>query len=280
MTAPPAATTGAGAGVTASTGRAIDEDARRLVQRVCPIVHRIGGAWFFTPQAAAAGADIGVTDPFALYAAGRGGVVGDGDPAVAATTFAFFPPAIVIAKYQEGTATRPAPQVAAAYAAGLAAWGDEVFADFAGAARLAELARIVADGVQHPMGLPLFVGWRDMPAPNDAPAALAMAMHVLRELRGDLHIHATVAYRLTPIEAILGKDGPERAQELFYPEPYPDPDTYTSRRHAAEELTDTLCADAYSALAGPERQEMAYLVDQAAHALTEWTLAGSGSPRN
>lgn len=271
-------TPGQGTTVTATTGRVLDEDALVLVRRVCPTVHRIGGAWFFTPQARAAGAAIGVDDPFALYAAGRGGVVGNGDPAVAATTFAFFPPAIVIDKYQQATAIAPATDVASAYARGLADWGNSVFAGFAGAARLTQLARAVADEVTHPMGMPLFVGWRNMPDPEDTPAAsMALAMHVLRELRGDLHIHAAVAYRLSPIEAILGKDGPERAKELFYSEPYPDPETYMGRRAAAEQLTDALCADVYAVLTPTERDDMSTLIDEAALVLTAHQGAASSN---
>ncbi len=61
-------------------------------------MHRLGGAWFFAETVQRVGANAGLTDRFALYAAGRGGVLGDCDPAVVASAFAFFPPQAVIAK--------------------------------------------------------------------------------------------------------------------------------------------------------------------------------------
>ena len=86
---------------------------------------------------------------------------------------------------------------------------------------------------------------------------------LLRELRGDLHIHAASALRLTPLEAILGKDGPARAHELFYPEPYPNPETFMNRRRDAEELTDALCADFYAVLAPDEAHQLLDLLRKA-----------------
>ena len=185
-----------------------------------PLVHRLGGAWFFTEPVKRVGAAAGLHDPFALYAGGRGGVLGDCDPAVVASAFAFFPPHALLPRYAEAVAVLPPRECARVYADGLTAWGQEVFGAVADLDRLAELARRVADSV-HPMGLPLFTGWRAEPAPSQSGSAAALALHVLRELRGDLHVQAISACQLTPLQAIVGKDGPDRARELQYPEPYP-----------------------------------------------------------
>lgn len=237
-----------------------------FVRAACPLVHRIGGAWFFSDDVAHTGADIGITDKFALYAAGRGGVLGDCHPDVVASAFAFFPSQIVTAKYREGVSAAPPTECARAYAAGLAAWGERLLGDVAGMDRLAQLARTIAGSV-HPMGLPLFTGWRAIPEPRHPGAAAALAMQVLRELRGDLHIHAIVASELSPLEAILGKDGPERARELHYPEPYPPLEEFADRRNAAEDLTDRLASPAYDALDGDERSTFLDLLRVAAAAI-------------
>ncbi|GAA5119368.1 SCO6745 family protein [Haloechinothrix salitolerans] len=236
-----------------------------LVRAACPLVHRIGGAWFFSDDVARAGAKVGITDKFALYAAGRGGVLGDCHPDVVASAFAFFPPQIVTAKYREGIAAAPPTECARAYAEGLAAWGERLLGDLAGMDRLAQLARAIADSV-HPMGLPLFAGWRALPEPSHPGAAAALAMQVLRELRGDLHIHAIVASELSPLEAILGKDGPERARELYYPEPYPPLEGFADRRDAAEDLTDRLVTPAYDVLDRDDRSAFLDLLHAAAAA--------------
>jgi hypothetical protein len=250
----------------ATNGGAVTGEDLQFVRAVCPVVHLLGGAWFFAPEVARVGADAGITDRFALYAAGRGGVLGDADPAVIASAFAFFPPPVVLARYAEAVAVHPPRDCARIYARGLVAWGEARFASVPNIGRLAELARRTADAVR-PMGLPLFAGWRAEPAPDHPAAAAALAMQVLRELRGDLHIHAVTAYGLSPLEAILGKDGPDRARELHYPEPFPPPERYAARRRAAEDLTDHLVAPAYAVLDHDERAEFLNLTRAAGHAL-------------
>ncbi|SFC19266.1 SCO6745 family protein [Streptomyces aidingensis] len=239
-----------------------------FVRAACPLVHRIGGAWFFSEDVAREGAKAGITDKFALYAAGRGGVLGDCPPEVVASAFAFFPPHLVISKYTDGTAVLPPREFARVYAAGLAAWGERLFGDLPGMAELARAGRKIADAVR-PMGLPLFTGWRAMPAPGRPGADAALVLQVLRELRGDLHIHAVVGHELSPLQAILGKDGPERARELRYPEPYPPLSGFASRRRAAEELTDRLVAPAYSVLDAAERDTFLTALRTAERALEQ-----------
>lgn len=248
------------------TAPPLDPDLLAFVRAACPLVHRLGGAWFFAESVRRVGADAGIEDRFALYAAGRGGVLGDADPTVVASAFAFFPPHLVIAKYLEAVAVHPPRECARIYARGLAAWGEDLFADVPGITRLAPLARLVADSVR-PMGLPLFTGWRAEPVPEHPAAAAAHLMQVLRELRGDLHVHAIVASELTPLQAILGKDGPERARELRYPEPFPPLQEFADRRHAAEDLTDRLVAPAYAAIDTEDRAAFLTVLRAAIQAL-------------
>ncbi len=152
----------------------------------------------------------------------------------------------------------PPRECARVYARGLAEWGQQLFADLPGIDRLAELGRRVADSVHQPMGLSLFAGWRAEPVPSNPAAAAALAVHVLREMRGDLHIQACAAYQLTALEAILGKDDPE---------PFPPPHAFADRRRAAEDLTDQLVAPAYSVLDPTERRDMLELLLAARNAL-------------
>jgi hypothetical protein len=99
----------------------------------------------------------------------------------------------VLASYAEAVAVHPPRGCARIYARGLAAWRETRLASVANIGRLAELARRIADSVR-PMGLPLFAGWRAEPAPAHPAAAAALALQVLRALRGDLHIHAVTAH--------------------------------------------------------------------------------------
>jgi hypothetical protein len=110
----------------------------------------------------------------------------------------------------------------------------------------------------------LFAGWRAMPAPADTAAGAALALHVLRELRGGAHITAIAASGLTPAEAALSapppRGGEAWARDLGWPEPYVDPASLGERRARAETLTTTLVAPAYEALDGAERSELVGLL--------------------
>lgn len=225
-------------------------------------VHRIGGAWFFAPQVAEVGAAVGIDDRFAFYAAGRGGVLGDPTGEVVASSFAFFPPQMVMSKYAEGVAGLAPGEASEAYARGLAAWAEHTFAEHADWDRLATLARRVADQVAA-MCLPLFVGWRRLAQPQHPAARMAMSLVVLRELRGDRHVQAVAASGMTAVEAIVGGDGPERAVALRHPEPHPSVDAVRERREQVEWRTDELMAPAWAVLDVAERDDVTRLLGEA-----------------
>ncbi|MEE8601950.1 SCO6745 family protein [Euzebya tangerina] len=247
---------------TAPAGSSPDVATLDRVRATEDAVHTVGGAWFFAPQVRAVGEEAGITDRFAFYAGGRGGATGDPTGEVVASCFAFFPARIVVEKYRTAIQGHNPHDVATLYATGQAAWARDVFGEDQDWGRLAELGRRVADSVR-PMGLPLFAAWRSMPRPEDPAADMALAMQVLRELRGDLHIQAVVTTGMTPLEAIIGKDGPERAAELFYAEPYPTPAEVAVRREAVERLTDRLTAPAWQALRPDEWDEVDHLLASA-----------------
>ena len=47
-------------------------------------------------------------------------------------------------------------------------------------------------------------------------------MQILREWRGGIHLVATTAVGLSPLEAILTNEGPGQAKFFGWPEPFPD----------------------------------------------------------
>ncbi len=238
------------------------------VSQVSSEVHRLGGAWFFADEVRAHGAANGIDDHLAFYAGGRGGVLGDPTGHVVAAAFAFFPPHIVMGKFAVAMEAAAPERCGELYAEALQIWGRSRFADVPGIERAAELGFALADGALA-MGAPLFAGWRAMPRPDDGPAAAAMALQVLREMRGDAHVHAVVAAEMSPLEAIIGKDGPERAAELFYPEPYPSIQEVAERRAAVEATTNRLVASAYLALSPADRAEFTSIVADAARRLPD-----------
>jgi hypothetical protein len=198
-----------------------------------------------------------------LYHLGRCGVLGDVPVEVVIAVEAFFPPDVVRAAWEEGRAVVE-PRAAALFYAGVCA--DHArgrFADSPENARLVDLLERVVDGAPY-LALPLFVGWRALPRPDDVPGRLGLLLNCLREHRGSVHAAAVAALGLGPLEAIVaGSRGEANARFFEWPEPYPDPDPHRARWDAAEDLTAAAAGLPYDALTSDERGELVALVQAA-----------------
>jgi hypothetical protein len=65
-----------------------------------------------------------------------------------------------------------------------------------------------------------------------------------------VHLVATTAVGLSPLEAILTNEGPGQAKFFGWSEPFPDFAAIEERHDEAEEITDRLCATALAAALG------------------------------
>ncbi|MEQ1872327.1 MAG: evbL [Ilumatobacteraceae bacterium] len=224
----------------------------------------LGGQWMLHPEVLKPCRDFGYPHGYAYYVAGRGGVLGDVDSDVIAASFGFFEPSLVRLMWDLGVAVEGAAAAAKRYGDACAQFGRTRLAGFEGAERVSELAARVADSVDI-TGLPLFAGWRAQPRPEDAAGSAAFLMHVLRELRGGVHLVAVVATGLGPRAAVFASGGAERAKQLGWAEPYDDLAEVTKK--PAEDLTDEVLTRLYSAvLSDDEAAELARLVaDMRAH---------------
>jgi hypothetical protein len=221
--------------------------------------------WLLSPETAKRGAELGLLPGRGFWVCGRAGVLGDTDADVVTAAVGFMHPDRLRPFWE----TRPdglgAHDLAAAYAECCFEWARTALSGVpeADLRRLTVLVRRVVDGALPQTGA-LFAGWRAMPAPADAAAAAALALHVLRELRGGAHITAIAASGLTPAEAALSapppRGGEAWARDLGWPEPYPDPTSLGGRRANAETFTTTLVAPAYEALDEAERAELVGLL--------------------
>ena len=130
--------------------------------------------------------------------------------------------------------------------------------------RLVALVEQVVDAVEG-AGLPLFVGWRLMPRPSDAPGRLGLLLNVLREHRGSVHAAAVAAVGLGPLEAIVaGSYGADNARFFEWPEPYPEAAPFRPLWEAAEDLTSAAAAVPYRVLGVEERVELVELMERLA----------------
>jgi hypothetical protein len=207
----------------------------------------------------AKGAELGL-DPWAWYHIGRGGVLGDADPAALVAAFGFFNPAVQVKAWNKGLAVVAPREAARLYAAECAAFGVRRFGAVAEAGRLADLLTkaLVSAGV---MALPLFAGWRTLLHDYDgasAPERLALALQTAREHRGGSHLVAVAGYGVAPLQALLsGRNGAPNAQFFGWPEPYPDPEAAKEQMTAAERITNNMVAPAFEVLTAAEREELA-----------------------
>ncbi|TDD88502.1 evbL [Actinomadura darangshiensis] len=218
------------------------------------IIHDVGSRWMLSRRTAEHGKEQGYANPFAYYVAGRGGVLGDVDADVVSAALGWFEPGFVRPQWDEGVAVAGAREATRRYRLGCAAWAEGHVPDDPRLAGLAERVARAATG----SGLPLFCGWRAEPLPDGGPARLMQLVQVLRELRGGLHLVATTAVGLSPVEAILTQDGPDTARFFGWQGDLPGCEELRPRRVEAEEITDRLCAAVYErALSPSERAEFA-----------------------
>jgi hypothetical protein len=234
--------------------------AEETVQAADHVLHDVGTTWMLHPETQARGAAHGYPKPMAFYFAGRGGVLGDVDADVITAAMGWFHPGLVRLMWDRGIAVAGAREGARRYAQACADWAGDHLTGFADADRLAELAGKVVFGAEE-SGLPLFAGWRAEPLADGGPARVLQLVHVLREWRGAVHLVATTAAGLRPLEAILTNEGAAQARFFGWRDELPDCDHLKDRHVLAQETTDRLVADTYDRTLTPEeRAEFAGLV--------------------
>ena len=234
--------------------------AEETVQVADKILHDVGSVWMLHPDTQARGEAHGYPKRLAFYFAGRGGVLGDVDAGVVTAAMGWWHPGLVRLMWDRGASVAGARQGARRYAQACADWADEHLTGFAEADRLAGLAGKVVSGAEE-SGLPLFAGWRAEPLADGGPARLLQLVHVLREWRGSVHLVATTAAGLGPLEAILPNEGPQQARFFGWRDELPDCAHLRDRHVRAQETTDRLVADTYERVLTPaERAEFVGLL--------------------
>jgi len=206
-----------------------------------------------------------------LYFRGRVGVLGEVSSQVAASVIAIFPAWVIELTWRE-SAGLPAAVAVEAYRRACFQWGERHLSAVAGMDRMAVLAERAIDGAE-PSALPLFAGWRAQPRPDGVAARAALALAVLRELRGGLHFAALRSHGLDVPVAVFADPGggPARLlQTAWRPQEIDQlrrralaiPDL-ADRWNAAEQDTNTTFAGQLEVLSDAEQSELATLIGEA-----------------
>ena len=206
-------------------------------------IHDIGTAAYLSADIAGWAAEWGWSNPFAFYFAGRGGMLGDVCAEVVTSALGWFEPNAVRAMYSEGIGVAGAPDAASRMAEAHGKWGEKHYGDVKGIDEIVAVTEELVDGLEG-SAIPLFVGWRNAPRSDSRAGRAAQLMQILREWRGGIHLVATTAVGLSPLEAILTNEGPGQAKFFGWPEPFPDFEPIKERHNEAEDITDRLCASA------------------------------------
>lgn len=233
-------------------GSADHDAALAAVRSTSHPIHDIGSAIYLSQDVFGWAAEWGWPNPFAFYFAGRGGMMGEVGADVVCSVMGWFEPNAVNTMYKEGAAVAGASAAAGRMAEAHAKWGDKYYAGVAGLDGIVSVTEGLVDGLEG-SGIPLFTGWRHAPRSQSAGGRAAQLMQILREWRGGLHLVATTAVGLSPLEAILTNEGPGQAKFFGWSEPFPDCAAIKAKHDEAELMTDELCAMGLLKALGAER---------------------------
>ncbi len=219
----------------------------------------IGATWMLHPEQFEASTAAGYPHPFAGYFAGRAGVLGEVETPIVDSTLAIFHPSVVEAMWTGGRAVHGAKGGSELYFRQAGEWANKHLAGVEGLDRIVELGQKVIDAAPT-FGLPLFTGWKNLPAAQDTTGRAMQVMLILRELRGGIHLAAVTAAGLTPQEAHMLNKGAEYCAFFGWPEPFPATDHLKAKFEEVEEITNNRMATIVgSALSADEAEELAAL---------------------
>jgi len=186
-----------------------------LARRTWRSFEAVHGMIYFTPDAPAAYAEVGVDRPRTGYFGSRSAPMGPVGPEVVIATFHNFHPGLVRHAMAAGTScpdgvwtrTSPAALVEARLRAAdvslRRALGDEVLASEELALAAAQLRRVALAACERPEGRPLFAGHASLAWPDEDHLVLWHAQTLLREFRGDGHVAALVLEDLDGLGALI-----------------------------------------------------------------------------
>ena len=229
-----------------------DGAALAVIRSTSTPIHDIGTAMYLSPDVMGWAAEWGWTNPFSFYFAGRGAMLGDVSADIVHSAFGWFEENAVRTMYQEGIAVAGASAAAARMAEAHGLWGRKYFKDVEDLDEIVAVTQDLVDGLDG-CAIPLFVGWRAATRDGSTAGRAAQLMQILREWRGGIHLVATTAVGLTPVEAILTNEGEGQAKFFGWSEPFPDCSGIKHKHDEAEEMTDELSASALSRALNPDK---------------------------
>lgn len=216
-----------------------------LVRAAGPKIGSLGAAFYFDAATIARGKEIGL-DGFRFYFLGRGGVLGNVEPAVVTSAFGYFDPGLVTKMWTSGSEIMAPRDAGRAYLACAQEFGRASFADIDGLDAYCEAASAINDAADG-SGLALYSGIAAEPLCDDLPGRAMQLTAVLREYRGSAHLVAIRALNLDAGVAHAIKR-PDDVTMFGYAEAPSITAEDRAKHDQAEEMTDSMMLGAFSAV--------------------------------
>jgi hypothetical protein len=221
-----------------------------IVQQTSPIINQAGNRFYFDAATMARGKDLGL-DGFRFYFLGRGGVLGDVEPAVVVASFGYFSPGVVELMWDSAKQILAPRDAAREYLACADRFGIAQLDGIDALDGFNDAAETIVGSVDR-SALPLFAGIAAEPLPDHPAARAYRNICVLRELRGSVHLLAIVATGVSPLVAHAIRR-PDDVTSFGW-ESAPDiSDDDRARLETADELTDRLLVPSVEALTEAQR---------------------------
>ncbi len=237
-------------------------DPREASTRLTLPILMFGTKWMTSGEGFGAAAQRGYLG-LGFYVCGRCGVLGETNADVVVSSLAFFGETGVREGWDQSPRPEPLEVASAEFIAQAHALGAKRFGNDVDSATLASLLEAVCDRTDSG-GLPLFAAWRAAPRPSDPVARAAQAMNTFRELRGGVHLAAIRAVGLTPLEALLVRQGEDSARFFGHVGDLPVVGEATSAAwEEAEQLTDRAMDITLATITGDERSLLVTLTEAA-----------------
>ena len=218
---------------------------QELVQESAPAIGAAGASFYFDSDTLARGKELGL-DGFRFYFLGRGGVLGDVEPAVVESAFGYFNIGVVEAMWNSAKEIVEPREAAREYLDCASRYGRSKLSGVDGLDEFNDAAESLINGVET-AGLALFAGIAAEPLPDDSPARAYRNICTLRELRGSVHLLAVVATGLSVAKAHAIRRPGDVESFGWAPSVEISDDERASLR-AADKLTDQLLGPAFAKL--------------------------------
>ncbi len=229
-----------------------------IVQQTSPLVNEAGNRFYFDPDTLARGKELGL-DGFRFYFLGRGGVLGDVEPAVVVAAFGYFAPGVVEVIWDSAKQIMSPREAAREYLACATRFGTAHLDGVEGLDAFNDAAETIIDSADR-SALPLFAGVAAEPLPDDAAGRAYRNICTLRELRGGMHLLAVVATGVSPMVAHAIRR-PDDVTSFGWESTPEITDEHRAQLDVADALTDRLLVSSIEVLTDARRNAFVAGVD-------------------